>query len=176
MLTTSNPVSGQQILIACIAADLLPNLTVDAATPGADRLVVSTGEHGYEIVSNGGSYTVLDSTGRAEFGLLRVSLGTAFVGAVELLHADLVRDDSRYTLEHRATDLQRAGTCAAAVRGECLIIRHIERLDSCAIATRDAARPWLWEVASGDLESNACPAPMLMTWPELCVAAQEGEI
>ncbi len=148
---------------------------MNEAYPGEGILVLASGKHDYFLVAHGGSYTVKNSKGQPMFGLNRVTLGTAFAGAVELLHADLTSEALGHSLEDLASELSSLGVSAAVRQGK-LMIRTRPDADHVAFASRDADRPWLWEVLSGDVASDAFPRPLTMPWPLLCTAATEAAI
>ena len=168
--------TGEQILTALTAADLLPCATVQATHVDTDRLWLSSQDEAYGIVARDHRYDVVDHASRPVFGLRDVGLEAAFRGAVGLLHADLSVLENRIGLSGRAVELSHTGLCSVRVRGDSLVIRHCAEPDHVAIATRVAARPWLWEVASGDLGSDACLAPVLCDWERLRELALDGAI
>lgn len=178
-----NFVSGERILTALTAADLMPCATVRETHVEADRLWLSSRDEAYGIVARDHRYDVVDHASRPVFGLRDVGLETAFRGAVELLAqteglrwADLSSLEDRIGLDGRAVELSHTGICSVRVRGDSLVIRHCAEPDHVAIATRVVGRPWLWEVASGDLGSDACPVPVLCGWEQLRELALDGAI
>ena len=168
--------TGEQILTALTASDLLPCATVQETRVDTDRLWLSSHDEAYGIVARDHRYDVVDYASRPVFGLRDVGLETAFRGAVELLYADLSAVEDSIGLDGRAVELSHTGICSARVQGDSLVIRHCSEPDHVAIATRNAACPWLWEVASGDLGSDACPVPVVCGWERLRELALDGAI
>lgn len=185
---------GSKILFAAIAADLLPHPVVENADFDNDRAFLMSGDYRYSIKRTGGSYTVCDHIEFPVFSLGHVSLGTAIEGAIELLRADRLRDAYRIPASVRARELNSLKIYAARARDEDTLVlsrkcpsgssqilgfarsRSAPFAEHVAIASRNAEAPWLWDVLSGDLGSDAFPVPLVMSWEDLKAAAAECAI
>lgn len=169
----TNSVSGSKIVFAAIAADLLPHPVVENADCDGDKAFLMSGDYAYMIKRTGGSYTVFDRVGFPVFSLLHVGLETAIEGAIELLRADRFRDAYRIPASARARELNALRVYAARARDEDTLVLSAPFAEHVAIASRNTEAPWLWDVVSGDLASDACPVPVLMSWEDLRTAAAE---
>lgn len=169
-------VSGADILRAARAAELLPNLIVEGTRVEGDRLFLTSDLCAYSIYFRQGHYSVDGYNGVPVFSLMHTSLGRAIQGVIDLLREDRFRDACRISLHDRALELGWSGICGVQVRGDSLVIRHCAEPDYVAIASRNADRPWLWDVVSGDVASDACPTPVQMEWEDLREAARDAAI
>lgn len=150
--------SGDQILAALKAAELLPHVAVYEVSTDADRLFLAAYPFAYAIMSNGSSYTVCTLDGAPVFGYTAVSLGEAFAGATAALHADLTRQAARYTLEGRVAELDSLGFLAVILDDARIMIRA----DRVVFAKPDTECPWLFQVSLGSRSGR-------MSWGRLRV-------